>query len=149
MVEALDRGLVSELYAGLNAIAADAFPRHCNTCGARFETAEEFLNQTEALRNTTGVRESYDDDDAPLVEVYRNCPCGSTLMEEFADRRDNSPAGVERRRVFDVLTARLVGAGFDQELATRELRKVLRGQPSVILPSGARSGRVPDPKSSP
>ena len=125
--------LEQELYAGLQAIADEAFPRTCGTCGRRIESAADFIRQTQAIRGRSGLKQGYDDDDRPLVELYRNCPCGSTLMEFFGDRRDHSPAGERRRERFGRLMDQLVAAGVPRDVAREELKRLLRGGTSEIL----------------
>jgi hypothetical protein len=121
------------LYEGLQAIADDAFPRTCGACGRTISSAREFLAATEAIRGKSGLKQGRDDDDRPVVELYRNCPCGSTLMEFFADRRDNSPAGQRVRARFGELLERLVAAGVPRDTARQEVLRLLRGQRSETL----------------
>ncbi len=74
------------------------FPKACKCCGKIYQSAEEFLLHTQALHsNRSSLKEGEDDDGRVLVEVFRNCVCGSTLMDEFQSRRDNSPEGQRRR----------------------------------------------------
>ncbi len=121
-------------FQDLRALAESAFPKHCPTCGRSFATAEEFLHATMPISaNRSGLKQSYDDDDRPIVELFRNCPCGSTLMDFFTDRRDQSEAGIKRRQRFGALLEFLVGQGVDREVARAELIKVLRGHHSELL----------------
>jgi hypothetical protein len=61
---------------------------------APYEDAAEFLAATRQVRpDHTGLKEGIDEDGAAIVEVFRNCACGSTLLETFSDRRDQSPGG--------------------------------------------------------
>jgi len=128
-----DQKLVADIYAGLKAFSSDSFPKRCSRCGREFRSAEQFLHETRRLGHSTGLRESQDDEDRTLVELFRNCPCGSTLMECFGDRRDMSAAGIRRREKFRELMQLLVDAGVDREKARGELLKVLRGGQSEIL----------------
>jgi hypothetical protein len=125
--------LIAELYAGLQAFSSSSFPKRCHCCGRSFQTPEDFLKQTEDLRNSTGLKESWASDEQTVVELFRNCPCGSTLMELFGDRRDMSETGIRRREKFRELLDLLTAEGMDQELARTELLKVLRGETSVLL----------------
>ena len=94
-----EQGFYSKLFDGLNSLAESAFPKKCNTCGRMFENAEQFLRETEDIRESvTGLKQSRDDEGAIIVEAFRNCPCGSTLMDFFNDRRDQSRAGDARRK---------------------------------------------------
>ena len=81
-----------DLFKGLQALAKSDFPKKCSTCGRTFNTAEEFIQQTELIRpEISGLKQSIDDEGLAIVELFRNCPCGSTLMDAFNNRRDMSP----------------------------------------------------------
>ena len=123
----------TSLIGDLQALVNDAFPKKCNSCGCSFETAEDFVRQTEAIRGKSGLKSAVDDDGRPVVELFRNCLCGSTLMDAFRDRRDTSEAGLRRRAKFGELAARLVARGVTPEMARTELLKVLRGEGSSVL----------------
>lgn len=125
--------LHNEIFAGLQAIADDAFPRACAVCGRTIASPDAFVHETEAIRGRSGLKQSWDDDDRPIVELYRNCPCGSTLMEFFGDRRDTSPAGNRRRERFGQVLDRVVAAGVPREIGREEILRLLRGEPSVVL----------------
>lgn len=116
-------------FDGLQALAASAFPKHCNNCGRMFGTAADFIQQTQAVRsNMSGLKQSFDDDNIAIVEAYRNCICGSTLMDFFSDRRDISDAGNKRRQLFDKLLPHLQGKGMGKKAAREYLLGLLRGQ---------------------
>ncbi len=122
------------LFKGLKLLAESAFPKHCKNCGRTFGTAEEFLRETRQIsQDRTGLKQSWDDNDATIVEVYRNCPCGSTLMDFFSDRRDYSEAGLQRREKFEKLMEQLIAYGLSRDVARAELLKVLRGEMSEVL----------------
>ncbi|MFT6101756.1 MAG: hypothetical protein ACJATV_000561 [Granulosicoccus sp.] len=123
------------LYKGLQALANSAFPKKCNTCGRTFENAKEFVLETEKLRpSVSGLKQSLDDDGSMIVELFRNCTCGSTLMDAFNDRRDLSAKGEKRRKRFSELQTFLVEKhGLDSLVAREELLKVMRGETSKIL----------------
>lgn len=77
------------------------FPRKCNNCGQEYANEAEFLQQTQGLgHGRSPLKEAEDDDGEVIVEVFRNCVCGSTLMDEFKSRRDNSPEGQRRRQAW-------------------------------------------------
>ncbi len=97
------------------------------------ETVDEFVAQTEDLRNSSGLKEDLDDDDETIVELFRNCICGSTLMDEFNNRRNLSSGGLNRRKKFGELLDRLTKAGFSELTAREELKKVMRGEGSKLL----------------
>ena len=122
------------LFAGLQALAKSAFPKKCQSCARLFESAEQFIRETQAIRqNVSGLKQSIDDDDKAIVEVYRNCPCGSTLMDFFSDRRDLSDVGLKRREKFGQLLDHLIAQGWEREVGRLELIKVLRGEKSELL----------------
>lgn len=116
-------------FEGLNALTESSFPKHCNDCGKVFETANQFIAETKTARQgTSGLKQSVDDDKMTIVEVYRNCSCGSTLMEFFSDRRDTSDAGNKRRSLFNKLLLHLESKGLNQTESRDYLLRVLRGQ---------------------
>ena len=122
------------LFKGLKSLAESAFPKHCKNCGRVFETAEIFLRETQQISQArTGLKQSWDDNDVTIVEVYRNCTCGSTLMDFFSDRRDYSEAGLKRREKFEQLITQLIAHGLSRDIARTELIKVLRGARSEVL----------------
>ena len=129
-----ERDDAEALYRGLQAIADDSFPRTCPSCGKVFNSAEDFLlRETKGLYNSTGLRSSHDDEEKTVVEVYRNCPCGSTMVEFFRERRDMSDQGVRRRERFDKLLDILMRRDIPREEARQVLLLAMRGRPSEIL----------------
>lgn len=128
--------MYNELFKGLKELSESSFPKKCANCGRIFASAEQFLLETQNIdASTTGLKQSEGDDGSKIVEVFRNCPCGSTLMEFFNDRRNLSATGIKRREKFDELLNFLVENNFDRAVARSELIKVLRGEKSDILPS--------------
>ncbi len=126
--------LDQELFDGLNALAESAFPKSCACCGRTYNTAEEFLNETEKIPTaTSSMKSALEEDGSTIVEVFRNCPCGSTLMDEFNDRRDMSEKGNHRRQHFNKMMDYLEQKGVSKEISRGELLKVLRGEKSKIL----------------
>ena len=124
--------MFDEFYRDLKAYYLDSFPKRCSTCGRIFATAERFIAETEAIRGGSGLKEGLDDL-GQVVELFRNCPCGSTLMDIFADRRDDTEAGQARRRHFAELQALLVDQGLSSSEARRELRRFFQGEPSRVV----------------
>jgi hypothetical protein len=123
-----------KFFKDLHALAQSAFPKRCANCGRQYETAEAFLAETRQIApDRSGLKASEDDDGKSIVEAFRNCVCGSTLMDFFSDRRDLSAAGLARRQTFAELQAYLVSQGLEQAVARAELLKVLRGESSEIL----------------
>jgi hypothetical protein len=122
------------LFANLRALAASSFPKRCNNCGRSYATAEDFVAATAAIRpDSSGLKLSHGDDGKEIVELFRNCVCGSTLMDAFDNRRDVSHAGGKRRQRFDELLALLQARGIDRDVAYSELLKLMRGQKSELL----------------
>jgi hypothetical protein len=123
----------ADIYNGLQALADRNFPRKCVSCGRVYATVEEFLSQTKGLAHSSGLK-SATMESTTVIELYRNCPCGSTLLELFGDRRDSSEAGAERRERFGRLLEMLgLQFGLNREEARMELLKILRGQRSPLL----------------
>lgn len=130
----LPQNEIQEIFAGLQELVAATFPKRCRNCGREYISATEFFAATSAVRpNCSGLKLSRDDDDNPVVELFRNCECGSTLMENFNDRRDLTAAGIKRRRRFNEMLAHLVSRGVAREIANAQLLKLLRGQPNTLL----------------
>lgn len=121
------------LFDGLRALSESTFPKNCTVCGKVYETVAEFVKDTEGLRRNSGLKSSLDDDDRSIVELFRNCACGSTLMSSFSDRRDISPAGLKRRVLFGQLLTMLTNKGVDAVRARSELLKFIQGHPSELL----------------
>lgn len=121
------------IFKGLQALSNASFPKKCAMCGKRYETVDEYLSETESIRHSSGLKESFDDEENPTVEVFRNCVCGSTLMDVFNNRRDLSNVGLKRRKKFSELLDRLTNAGFSAETAREELLKIMSGEGSKLL----------------
>ncbi|KRC00920.1 hypothetical protein [Duganella sp. Root198D2] len=116
-------------FEGLQALAASAFPKHCSYCGRVFATSQDFMRQTQSVRqDITGLKQSFDDDSVAIVEAYRNCLCGSTLMDFFTDRRDVTDAGARRRELFEKLLPHLQEMGMTMAAAREHLLALLRGR---------------------
>ncbi|WP_439859183.1 hypothetical protein [Pseudomonas sp. MBLB4136] len=121
-------------YAGLKALCLDDFPKRCRNCGRTFASEEEYCRETQAIRpEITGLKGVDDPEDGPLVEVFRNCVCGSTLLVSCCSRRDDSEAGHKRREQFDRLLNILEQRGLAREQARAELLKVMSGVRSAVL----------------
>jgi len=62
------------LFQGLNALEETSFPRTCSTCGRVYETAQQYLRETDSVSGgKSGLKESLDDNGHHCVEVFRNC----------------------------------------------------------------------------
>ncbi len=123
----------ADIYKGLQILSDLSFPKICNTCGKRYETVEEFIGQTEAIRQSSGLKEDLGDDEEVIVGLFRNCTCGSTLMDEFTDRRNLTKSGLARREKFGEVLEKLLKKGIPPDVARLELLKVMRGEGSEIL----------------
>lgn len=122
-----------ELFNGLKALSDASFPKKCAFCGQEYATVEEYVRKTEDVSGKSGLKKGYDDDDNPIVELFRNCVCGSTLMDCFNDRRDISDNGLKRRKLFGKLMDMLTAKGMESDVARSELLKVLKGESSPLL----------------
>jgi len=103
-----------------------------------------YTSQEEFLRETIPVKDISLEDKSGLfaldmgetettIGVFRNCECGTTLMADFADRRDTSEAGQRRREQFDKLMAMLTDHNMEPELARHELLQILYGKRSKVI----------------
>jgi hypothetical protein len=123
-----------KLVAGLKALAESSFPKRCANCGAVYQDVDDYVRRTAPVSTTrSGLKQSCDDDGHTIVELFRNCTCGSTLMDFFDNRRDRSEAGARRRQRFDELRDYLVSTGLDAGVVRTELLKLMRGESSTIL----------------
>jgi hypothetical protein len=123
-----------KLVAGLKALAEASFPKRCANCGAVYQDVLDYAQRTAPISETrSGLKQTSDDDGRAIVEMFRNCACGSTLMDAFGDRRDLSEAGAKRRQRFSELITYLVGTGLDGVVARTELLTVMHGGTSEIL----------------
>ncbi|MFZ2161585.1 MAG: hypothetical protein WAW02_05155 [Sideroxyarcus sp.] len=123
-----------DIYTGLRQLADSAFPKRCKLCGREYQNSAEFLAATQPVRtNSSGLKQSHDDDGHEIVELFRNCVCGSTLLESYWNRRDLTDAGIMRRKRFQDMVGKLVATGCPAETAHSELLKFVRGQPNELL----------------
>ncbi len=130
-----DHSIESEhqLFADLKALSDSAFPKQCSTCGRGYDSPQDFFEHSIAPTFGSGLKKSWDDDDNTVVELFRNCECGSTLMDFFMDRRDGSARGVKRRTVFGRLLDTLEKRGLTRDIARQELIGVMNGNQSESL----------------
>jgi hypothetical protein len=121
----------SSLYQGLKAIWGTEFPKTCPKCGRVYGSFEEYLMDTHALSQSSGLM-GYDiGDPGQQVGLFRNCECGTTIMAFCHDRRDLSETGNRRRELFGELMNRLVDAGLSALDARKKLLVALRTTPDV------------------
>lgn len=75
---------IQKFLSGLRELKASAFPKRCACCAREYASAAEFILATQAPQsNCGGLKPGEDDDGYPIIELFRNCACGSTLMESF------------------------------------------------------------------
>ena len=129
-----DRKEILDLFSGLKELAESAFPKKCNSCGRTYKNAEEFFAATHDVKQqASGLKAAEYDDGRVIVESFRNCACGSTLLVYFNDRRDMSPRGLQRRKLFGELLDQLVNSGYERNVARDELLNVLYGRESTLV----------------
>jgi hypothetical protein len=122
------------LFSGLRELAESSFPKRCKNCGREYLNSTEFFAATQPVRaNTSGLKQSRDDEGHMIVELFRNCICGSTLLESFGNRRNPSEDGNLRRERFQDMVGKLVANGCAEETARSELLKLMRGQAHDLL----------------
>ena len=116
----------------LQSLESQYYPKVCNNCHRVYETPESFLLETCALHRN-GIKSCEEEDGSVVIEVFRNCCCGSTLLGNFSNRRDMTDDGVERRKIFAELLGFLELQGVEKEKARQELRNLFSGK-RVSLP---------------
>ncbi len=124
---------ITSLYSGLKALSESAFPKKCPSCGCLFQSAEEFIRKSQAIHGGSGLKSSVGDQDETIVELFRNCVCGSTLLDFFSERRDSSPEGLKRREIFDKILQFLMNKGVPVATSRIELLRFMRGEYSELL----------------
>ena len=123
----------SHLFENLKALSESSFPKKCGSCGEVYESSEQFVQKTADIAGRSGLKSGRGDCGGQIVELFRNCICGSTLMECFNDRRDLSKAGLKRRILFGRLMTILEKKGLPADQARAELLKLIRGERSPVL----------------
>ena len=121
---------INEVFEGLKVLVEHGFPKECASCGAVYESIEQFVELTQPLDSSSGLKEQEDDDN---VEMVRRCNCGQTLTAVCHDRRSASPMAVKRRDLFEHLLEILTEGGMPNKMAKSEILKVMRGEPSQLL----------------
>jgi hypothetical protein len=120
------QALFDDLFKELRSLGT-IFPKTCANCGRSYSSLEDFLKNTSDMPQSTGLLEIKLQ--STSVGLMRNCSCHSTLMVECMNRRDNSPRGNERRKIFDRLMSMLKTSGMSATEARAKLRKSLRDLP--------------------
>lgn len=123
----------SELLRGLQQLAVGNFPKTCQTCGRVYRDFAQFLRETRPLERHSGLKEVEEEESITAVEVYRNCVCGSTLMDLARDRRNESQNSAPGRDQFEAMVQMLMQRGLEPGLARSELRKLMRGEVSPAI----------------
>jgi len=135
-----------DIYAGLRQLADSAFPKRCKLCGREYKNPAEFLVATRPVKsNSSGLKQSHDDEGHEIVELFRNCVCGSTLLENYWNRRDLTDAGIMRRKRFQDMVGKLIAKGCPEESVRSELLKFMRGQPNELMRLAKEPGREKNP----
>lgn len=101
-------------------LQAESFPKTCSSCGKIYQDEMQFLAQTTPVTHKpSSIRAVAQDDGSNdlYLEVFRNCGCGSTLMEFFHSRRDLSEDGITRRQLFESMLKILEDAGQPRQQA--------------------------------
>jgi hypothetical protein len=102
-----------------------AFPKTCSNCKKVYATDIEFFQQTTPLphwpTDIKVIKDNESSKSSDYLEVFRNCSCGSTLMEVFHCRRDISERGIRRREEFQRLLDALVKSGYKREAARAKI----------------------------
>jgi len=95
-----------------------AFPKTCNNCKRVYLTDIDFLLQTTPTpclpSDVKVVMGAAEDDSQIFLEVFRNCACGSTLMDYFHCRRDLSENGIRKRDIFETILKALENSGHNR-----------------------------------
>jgi len=120
------KAMFDDLFKELRSLGT-IFPKICANCGRSYDSLEDFLQNTVDIPKSTGLLEIKFQ--STSVGLMRNCSCHSTLMVECMNRRDNSPRGNERRKIFDRLMSMLTASGMSATEARAKLRKSLRDLP--------------------
>lgn len=118
---------------GLRSVVDSDFPKTCRNCGRNYQTLDEFIRDTVSSAQGAGLKQGFSEDEQAIVELFRNCQCGSTLMSPVHSRRGNSDLASECREQFDKLVAQMAVAGKTHESAREDLRQVITGGYGDIL----------------
>jgi len=121
------------LYDQLQAMVATCFPKKCTNCGITYTDIEDFLDRTKQACSSASLLENFEPYERSIVDLNRNCECGSTLMVVFPERRDTSKKGNKLRDKFGESLNILVSIGFKENIARTELKKLLNGRKSNVI----------------
>ncbi|MCB1615455.1 MAG: hypothetical protein KDI30_05520 [Pseudomonadales bacterium] len=84
----------------------DSFPKTCPMCNTVYSDEIDFFERTHSLPHVNSdIRPVEDENADPQVylEIYRNCNCGTTLMELFHCRREQTASENRKRLLFEIL----------------------------------------------
>lgn len=123
----------ASVFRELKSQVARCFPKTCESCGRKYPTLEDFLSATESTPYGSSFIEKAQFTDRSIVDILRNCACGSTLMVVLNERRDMTKRGTELRKLFDVLINVLDEHGIAKDRSREELIKYIRGGESPLL----------------
>ncbi|MDD2708524.1 MAG: hypothetical protein PHV34_10975 [Verrucomicrobiae bacterium] len=116
-----------EPFEGLRIKEDRYFPKTCANCGKVYVNLEEFVNSTIPLPKSSGLMGYFDNQPNPVVALFRNCSCGSTLTLLCLNRRDMSEHGRQMRRLFDQMVEGMVQKGMPVAGAREEIRRFFKG----------------------
>lgn len=122
------------IYAGLRTVTDNQFPRSCERCGTVFQDLQELIGKTSSFGDSSGLEDPELQNPGP-VRLARVCRCDAMIVVLCSNRRDLSPQGAARRRLFDEILAKLLAQGVPEAMARSELRRMLHGQGSPLLDS--------------
>lgn len=123
-----EREMARFIIEELRSMIADMFPKRCPCCGKVYRDLEDFLAETRPIPAGGSMLENLERDDFSIIDMNRNCTCGSTLMVVTSERRDMSRDGRAFRHRFGEAIKRMVRLGMAPESARNELLKLLRGE---------------------
>lgn len=121
------------LFEHLMALENNSFPKKCPTCGAVYQNIEDFTRKTQHISGKSGFKSAEGDEGETILELFRNCICGSTLLDFFSDRRDTSNNGEKRRLSFNKVLEHLVKNGVEIDKARSELKYYIKHKESEFF----------------
>ena len=131
---------LSDLYKVLQPFEEHSFPKECPKCGKVYVSLLDLICQSYNTVRSSGLAVVKGEETKPIIGLFRNCTCGTTLFVFCKNRRDVSEQGIRRRETFDQLLKMFEAAGVDALVARQELLKILRGEESELLRQYRESG---------
>lgn len=118
---------VENLLAKFRNLANEGFPHHC-ACGRSYKDLEDFLARTTSPHaSSSGMVASLVGEGAEVVDLFRNCACGSTIMVIIQERRNFSRRTRYHRHLMQATMDACESAGVSHEQARGELLACIRG----------------------